>query len=220
MTVTILGSTAVLAATSGEGDAEGVPLYPDIIEEVPYHLQIQNTQQREFLRFSTTHINVGVGNLQIRGGGQVDVCVIDGETFEQCTIATQELLDAEGQIVATQPAGVALFHPEHNHWHQSGVAEFAIKPAGVDGARLDPRAGEDLVTGTKVTFCFVDVKFGCEDNDLDRSAREFRLRRRGAVRLRRQPLTDCHVLALAGRAITRRRDSAQSSYRNPSFNVT
>ena len=126
---------------------------------VPHHLQIQNTQQREFLRFSTTHINVGVGNLQIRGGGQVEACVIDGEPYEQCTIATQELLDADGRVVASQPAGVALFHPEHNHWHQSGVAEFAIKPAGVDRARLDPRTGEELVTGTKVTFCFVDVKF-------------------------------------------------------------
>jgi Lysyl oxidase len=157
--LTMIGSNAVLAAASAEGEAAGTPLYPDIIEEVPHHLQIQNTQQGEFLRFSTTHINVGAGNLQIRGGGEVAACVIDGEPFEQCTIATQELLDADGRIAASQPAGVALFHPEHNHWHQSDVAEFAIKPAGVEGARLDPLAGEDLVTGTKVTFCFVDVKF-------------------------------------------------------------
>ena len=28
-----------------------------------------DTPQKEWLRFSTTHINLGPGNLQIRGGG-------------------------------------------------------------------------------------------------------------------------------------------------------
>ena len=73
------------------------------------------------------HINVGAGNLQIRGGGQIAPCDIDGIHYDQCTVATQEILDASGNVVATQPAGVALFHPEHNHWHQSAVAEFAVR---------------------------------------------------------------------------------------------
>ena len=42
-------------------------------------------------------------------------------------MATQELLDAARNIVVRHPAGVSLFHPEHNHSHQSGVAAFAIK---------------------------------------------------------------------------------------------
>jgi Lysyl oxidase len=154
-----LGAGAVLVASatvggdasiSAGGRSQGTALYPDVIEEVPQHLQIQNTQQHEFLRFSTTHINIGDGNLQIRGGGQVEPCTIDGISYEQCTVATQELLDADGDVVATQPAGVALFHPEHNHWHQSAVAEFAVR------ATLN---GPPISSGTKITFCFVDVEF-------------------------------------------------------------
>jgi Lysyl oxidase len=72
--------------------------------------------------------------------------------FLRCTVATQELLDASGNIVKTNPAGVALFHPEHNHWHQSAVAEFQIKKG-------DPYTGTPVATGTKITFCFVDVEF-------------------------------------------------------------
>jgi Lysyl oxidase len=148
--------TAVLALAGGSNAAKpggptATPLYPDVIEAVPDHLQIQNTQQREWLRFTTVHVNIGPGNLQIRGGGQVTACTIDGETFDQCTVATQELLDANGNIVATNPAGVALFHPEHNHWHQSAVAEFQI--------RRDSPEGPAVAAGTKITFCFVDVEF-------------------------------------------------------------
>ena len=52
--------------------------------------------------------------------------------------------------MATQPAGVALFHPEHNHWHQSAVAEFAVRRT-IDGPAIS--------SGEKITFCFVDVEF-------------------------------------------------------------
>ena len=127
------------------------PVYPDVIEALPNHLQIQNTQQREWLRFSTTHINIGRGNLQIRGGGQVLPCDIDGIHYMQCTVATQEILDASGHVVQTHPAGVAFFHPEHNHWHQSAVAKFAIRAGSVNGS--------EVVSGVKITFCFVDVVF-------------------------------------------------------------
>jgi len=128
------------------------PLYPNIVEQVPHHLGIQNDHQREWLRFTTTHINLGPGDLQIRGGGQIAPCDIDGEHLEQCTVATQELLDANRNVVMTHPAGVAFFHPEHNHWHQSGVASFAIKTG-------DPFTGQEVAKGVKITFCFVDVVF-------------------------------------------------------------
>src|SRR3954466_7376698 len=143
-----VGVRVTYAAAGGEG----APVLPDVIEEVPQHLQIQNTQQGEWLRFTTTHINIGAGNLQIRGGGQVAPCDIDGIHYEQCPVATQELLDAAGTVVMTHPAGVAFFHPEHNHWHQSGVAAFAIK-------KDDPYTRTEVATGVKITFCFVDVVF-------------------------------------------------------------
>jgi hypothetical protein len=153
--VAALGMGALAAPAAAILPEEGEDLVttwllPDVVEEVPSHLQIQNAQQREWLRFTTVHTNIGEGNLQIRGGGQVDACEIDGIQYEECTIATQEILDASGAIVGTQPAGVALYHPEHNHWHQSAVAEFAVRSS------LD---GPDIAVGTKITFCFVDVEF-------------------------------------------------------------
>ena len=145
----LVGVVVASGATMTVG-AAGVGVLPDVIEEVPQHLQIQNSQQREFLRFTTTHINIGAGNLQIRGGGQVAPCTIDGISYNQCTVATQEILDASGNIVDAQSAGVAFFHPEHNHWHQSAVAAFAIR-SSIDGTAI--------IAGTKITFCFVDVEF-------------------------------------------------------------
>jgi Lysyl oxidase len=129
------------------GAHAGAPRYPDIVEQIS-HLQIQNEHQREMLRFSTTHINVGDGPLQIRGGGQVAPCAIDNVAHAQCTHSTQEVLDAAGNIVEIHPAGVAVFHPEHNHWHQSNVALFQIRVGALDGPVWS--------AGVKITFCLVD----------------------------------------------------------------
>lgn len=140
-----LACIAMLGASSSS--RAGAPLYPDIVEQIS-HLQIQNEHKREMLRFSTTHINIGDGPLQVRGGGQVAPCVVDGIAYALCTHSTQEVLDAEGNIVLTHPAGVALFHPRHNHWHQSAVAQFEIRMGSLDGPVLS--------AGTKITFCLVD----------------------------------------------------------------
>ena len=144
LTASLILVVAVAAAPKASG---GTPLYPDIVEQIS-HLQVQNEHKREMLRFSTTHINIGDGPLQIRGGGQVAPCVIDGVAYAQCTIATQEVLDATGKVVTTHAAGVAIFHPEHNHWHQSAVALFEVRAGAVNGP--------PIATGTKITFCLVD----------------------------------------------------------------
>jgi hypothetical protein len=76
--------------TSAE-DAQALGgLLPDIIDEIPKHLSVQNTRQREWLRFSTTHWNFGDGALQVRGGGQEVPCVIEGVSTV-CTAAMQEI---------------------------------------------------------------------------------------------------------------------------------
>jgi hypothetical protein len=137
----------VLALCALSAHAGGPPRYPDIIEQIS-HLQVQNEHQLEKLRFSTTHINVGDGPLQIRGGGQVAPCVIEGVAYEQCTHATQEVLDDEGNIVLKHLAGVAFFHPQHNHWHQSDVALFQIRAGSLTGPLWS--------SGAKITFCLVD----------------------------------------------------------------
>ncbi len=126
-------------------------LLPDIVEEPPRHLNVKRAQQRELLRFTSTHWNAGAGTLQIRGGGQVQTCTVEegGELVTtQCTVSTQEILNAQGQVVATHPAGVALFHPDHNHWHQDNVADFLIRAGSLDG----PIVG----MATKQTYCLID----------------------------------------------------------------
>ena len=139
-------ASVLLGGVTG-AHAAGAPRYPDIVEQIS-HLHIQNEHRREMLRFSTTHINVGDGPLQIRGGGQVAPCVIDNVAYAQCTHSTQEVLDAAGNIVEIYPAGVAVFHPEHNHWHQSNVALFQIRLGALDGPVWS--------AGVKITFCLVD----------------------------------------------------------------
>jgi Lysyl oxidase len=165
-----LAGGAALAAAPGSDAAKAppapAPVYPNVVEEIPSHLGIQNDHQREWLRFSTTHINLGPGNLQIRGGGQIAPCTLDGVAYDQCTVATQEVLDANGNVALTHPAGVSFFHPEHNHWHQSGVAEFKLM-------RGNPVTGTQMAVGVKITFCFVDVEFtgltGTEKKQLPRT---------------------------------------------------
>ncbi|WP_353828332.1 lysyl oxidase family protein [Agromyces sp. SYSU T0242] len=161
--VAVLVAAGGTAAQAHDDDLPELPpgaLLPDVIEEVPHHLQIQNTQQREFLRFSTTHINIGEGNLQIRGGGQVEPCVSDDIGYDECTVATQEILDAAGDVVATHDAGSAVFHPEHNHWHQSAVALFDIRSAAPGDDPDDPATWSTVWSeGVKITFCFVDIEF-------------------------------------------------------------
>ncbi len=145
-TASRLGFATALALCAAPGPrAAGAPLYPDIVEQIS-HLQVQNEHQREMLRFSTNHINLGDGPLQVRGGGQVAPCSIDGVAYAQCTHATQEVLDAGGGIALTHAAGVAFFHPQHNHWHQSAVARFEVRDAD----------GQVVAGGLKETFCLVD----------------------------------------------------------------
>ena len=133
---------------AARGAHQGGGLLPDIVEEIPKHVRVQNTRQREFLRFSTTHWNFGDGALQIRGGGQEAPCIFE-DMATVCTFAMQEILDANGQIVAFHDAGVAVFHPEHNHWHQADVAEFAIRET-LDGPPVGSRV-------RKTTFCLIDL---------------------------------------------------------------
>lgn len=124
---------------------------PDITEEIPGHLNVQRAQQREWLRFSSTHWNEGQGPLQIHGGGQTGPCQVEeaGVLIDTiCTFSTQEVLNGAGQVVYTQPAGVALFHPTHNHWHQDKVADFVLRAASLNG----PIYGQ----ATKVTYCLID----------------------------------------------------------------
>ena len=138
----------VILNPSTSRSQSGPGLLPDIVEEIS-HIQIVNKQQGETLRFSTTHWNQGAGPLQIRGATETGPCppeLLDQGTV--CTFAKQELLDPNGNVVEIRDAGVAVFHIEHNHWHQGNVAKFELRAGSLDGPVV--------AANTKVTFCLID----------------------------------------------------------------
>ena len=131
-------------------------LYPDLQTVVPKHLSIQNVQQREILRVTNGIANRGDGPWQLRPEFQSDV-----------TIARQEILDANSQIVDNPIVGRYVFHPEHNHWHIENVALLEVRKARDNGigGRWGRTVVNDLgqVQAIKTTFCLIDV-YKLDDN--------------------------------------------------------
>ena len=132
------------------GPAGGAPkadtgLYPDLQTVVPLHLQIQNAQQRDILRFSNGIANTGDGPWALRP-----------EHVGGVTNAIQEIRDASGQVVREHLASTFEFHPAHNHWHIGDIARFDVRKGSPTGP---------VVSGAsiKVTFCLIDW-YKLEDN--------------------------------------------------------
>ena len=147
----------VAAAPGGNGNKNGgVPdsaLLPDIIPSIPKHLQVQNTQQSETLRFTNAWGNTGNGNLEfypvIPG---VDVPITETQD------ALQNLYDASGNLVWSDTVSHFEFHPAHNHWHIGNIGLFAVRESTPNGPG-DIVVLPDGVTASsiKVGFCIIDV---------------------------------------------------------------
>lgn len=135
-------------------------LEPNLQAIVPHHLQIQNTQQREYLRLDNGIANVGAGPWHLRPETAPSG---DGGT----TTAIQEIWSTAGG--ASDPASRRIcsfrttqfeFHPAHNHWHIGSVALFAVRRAADDGrgGSFGPvfRNDRDVAQSFKTTFCLID----------------------------------------------------------------
>jgi hypothetical protein len=141
-------------------------LVPDLQTVVPAHVQIQNKQQSEVLRFSNGIANRGEGPLQFRAETvSEDNC----NGFNPCgdeeggavTVATQDVLDENGDVVYAFAASEFEFHPTHNHWHIADVALFGVHRAlddGTGGAYApEPAVGVNgEAVSQKTTFCLID----------------------------------------------------------------
>jgi hypothetical protein len=133
-------------ASGGKTPPAGAALYPDLQTAVPHHFTVQNNQQHESLRFSNLIANTGAGDLRIRPESNITTGITTGY---------QELLDASGNVVSSQPVSEFVFHPAHNHWHITGVALFEIRLAADNGT--GGRFGAVYANQSiKTTFCLID----------------------------------------------------------------
>lgn len=128
-------------------------LLPNLQTVVPKHLQIQNEQQREILRFTNGIANRGPGPWRMRPEPPPG-------TDTLVTNAIQEILDADGDKVCEKLVSTFEFHPEHNHWHIGDVALFEVRKAkddGTGGAWGKPFVNDrGRAQSIKTTFCLID----------------------------------------------------------------
>ena len=133
-------------ALGGPKPSGSPALLPDLQTAVPHHFTVQNQQQRETLRFSNLIANTGQGDLRLRPEHNITTNITTG---------FQELLDANGNVVSSQPVSEFVFHPAHNHWHITDVALFEIRHAADTG--MDGNFGEVFANQSiKTTFCLID----------------------------------------------------------------
>jgi hypothetical protein len=135
-------------------------LEPNLQAIVPHHLQIQNTQQREFLRLDNGIANTGAGPWHLR-----PETVIAGDSGT--TTAIQDIWSTPGgqsdpasAVVCSVATTQFEFHPAHNHWHIGSVALFAVHRADDDGrgGSVGPVFVNNLgvAQSFKTTFCLID----------------------------------------------------------------
>ena len=133
-------------ATGGKTPPAGAALYPDLQTAVPHHFTVQNSQQRETIRFSNLIGNAGQGDLRLHP---------ESDPVTGVTTGFQDLLDAAGNVVSSQPVSEFVFHPQHNHWHITDVALFEIRAAADNGT--GGQFGAVFSNQSiKTTFCLID----------------------------------------------------------------
>jgi hypothetical protein len=100
------------------------------------------TIQGNDLRLTSAATNIGTGRMELRGGPIVG-------TTQQ---VYQRVYEPDGSFTDVL-AGTFIFHPEHEHIHFEGFAEYRLRAIGPNN-----EVGEILATGDKVSFCLLDVE--------------------------------------------------------------
>ncbi|MDQ2684029.1 MAG: lysyl oxidase family protein [Chloroflexota bacterium] len=141
-TVAVLIFLAVLIGTTSPPVLAGPPLYPDLVTMPPSGLYFEvSSSGRYLLRFDNTAANLG-GRLEI------SVDSIGSKTIYQ-NVYDQNV--GGNRVVRQQVHSDLIYHPQHNHFHFSGFAQYEL-------LRRDS-AGFYNVTaraGSKTSFCILD----------------------------------------------------------------
>lgn len=143
-------------------------LLPDLMTVVPMHLGLQNAHQQEILRFSNGIANLGEGlwfmEPQVpEQQDDEDVLQEAYQIFASTKHVTDLIPPAEGpEVTGKCHKGSFEFHPTHNHWHISNVAEFKVCEEQdflanqAMGTPHDCTAVRAESSSIKVTYCLID----------------------------------------------------------------
>lgn len=131
--------------------------YPDLQAIAPSGCYVDNRGDGHArLRFSTSIGNAGPGHLQIRG-----------RIVGSLTQGTQEVVDEAGRVLTTRDVGSFELHPDHGHFHVTGVARYELRKGGHDGPLVR--------NGKKISFCMEDsvkIQRGLEGSRTPRCTRD------------------------------------------------
>jgi len=131
------------AIALGGGPPAGVPLLPDLDQEMPTELVITQAGKQWRLGFRSAVRNIGDGPL-----------IIDGRRpnpSERTMAASQIIVNSEGPRTEVSDAGRLRYvrSPDHQHWHLLRFDRYELRrPGGGDS--------EPLVRDRKSGFCLGD----------------------------------------------------------------
>lgn len=130
------------AAPPGILAADPASRYPDLLATPPASLYLKPNGGDLELRFSNTIANVGRGPLRL-------TATVEGDR----TLATQEIVDTDGRVLATRFAGAFEYHPTHHHTHVDNIAQYELRQGDRNGPRVS--------ASKKVSYCMEDtIQYG------------------------------------------------------------
>ncbi len=143
------GSFEVTAPPTGTDEAPA-PWLPDLIVDMENLGGLRNAfLDGNILRFGQASPNVGDGPMRLVGGAD------NGDGTQQ---VAQRIFDDHGGYT-DRLAGNFSFHPEHNHIHFNGFAEYSLRAVLPDDNNDGtPEVGDIIRGGTKTSFCLINVE--------------------------------------------------------------